>query len=78
MENHHRISGAKAAYMELKGAKKDGDCSKVEVPGGISRDRGCCNLYSPQKDDTTVFDCGHCHHVCDKGKHALYELRAKR
>lgn len=56
-------SGAQAGYMELKDAKKDADCSKVEVPGGVASDRGCCNLFQPESGSTSVFSCGTCHHL---------------
>lgn len=48
-----------AGYMELDGAKKDADCSKVQVDGGISSELGCCNEYSPQ-NDSQAFQCGTC------------------
>ncbi len=54
------ISEAQAGYMELVGAKKDGDCTIVSVPGGISKDRGCCNFFSPEDRYTTKFSCGTC------------------
>ena len=55
-----RKSAEEAGYMELRGAGKDGDCSEVKVPGGISREKGCCNEFEPQSDDTEVFSCGTC------------------
>jgi hypothetical protein len=48
-----------AGYMELAGAKKDGDCKIVFVDGGISKDLGCCNLYHPV-DGAKKFNCGQC------------------
>jgi hypothetical protein len=46
--------------MELQGATKDGDCSKVDVQGGVSLDRGCCNEFEPQDASTDTFSCGNC------------------
>jgi hypothetical protein len=46
--------------MELAGAQKDGDCSKVDVQGGVSLDRGCCNDFEPQDEQTDTFSCGNC------------------
>jgi hypothetical protein len=46
--------------MELAGAQKDGDCSKVDVEGGVSLDLGCCNEFEPQDDSTQAFSCGNC------------------
>jgi hypothetical protein len=48
-----------AGYMELEGAKKDGDCKIVHVEGGISKELGCCNLYH-RKDGAKLFNCGNC------------------
>lgn len=55
-----KIPSAEAGYMELTGARKDGGCSKVEVAGGVSLERGCCNEYKPEKPTTARFDCGNC------------------
>ncbi len=49
--------------MELQGAKKDGDCSKVSVIGGISRQLGCCNLYEAKNKSVTEFRCGVCEYA---------------
>jgi hypothetical protein len=46
--------------MELQGAVKDGDCSKVDVQGGVSLDKGCCNSFQPQDDQVDAFKCGTC------------------
>lgn len=62
-----RIPAAQAGYMELAGAKKDGDCRKVEVSGGVSRELGCCNEFQPQKKDTRHFDCGDCEYLKARG-----------
>lgn len=61
-----KIPSAQAGYMELTGAKKDGGCEKVEVAGGVSKLRGCCNKFSPESRATTVFSCGTCEHVTEK------------
>jgi hypothetical protein len=61
-----RESAEEAGYLELKNAEKDGDCSKVNVPGGISRDLGCCDLYQPESEDTESFKCGVCEYVRTK------------
>lgn len=55
-----RISAEAAGYMELTGAKKDGDCEIVKVAGGISKQRGCCNEFKPEDRYTTQFRCGTC------------------
>ncbi len=48
-----------AGYMELDGATKDADCSKVHVDGGVSSDLGCCNEFEPQQG-AQEFKCGNC------------------
>ncbi len=55
-----RIPASKAGYMELVGAKKDGDCRKVNVSGGVSLERGCCNEFERESRYTTKFSCGTC------------------
>lgn len=57
-----KIPADHAGYMELAGARKDADCSLVAVTGGVSAEKGCCNLYDPQAqaDD---FKCGECIYV---------------
>ena len=63
-----RISEKQAGYMELAGAKKDGDCRKVEVKGGISQELGCCNLFEPETKSTQRFRCGDCeYHMRKRG-----------
>jgi hypothetical protein len=57
-----RIGGDYAGYMELEGASKDAECAIVQVKNGISRDRGCCNLFDPSKG-VAVFSCGTCEYV---------------
>lgn len=58
-----KISAARAEYMELKDAIKDDDCEKVEVKGGVSRDRGCCDKFEPEDKDVTQFRCGTCEYL---------------
>lgn len=58
-----KIPSAKAGYMELSGAGKDGQCVKVEVAGGISRPLGCCNEFKPKNDQVQSFRCGTCEYV---------------
>jgi hypothetical protein len=53
------MDAAAAGYMELDGATKDADCSKVEVEGGVSSALGCCNEFQPQPG-TQQFSCGTC------------------
>ena len=60
-----RMPGDQAGYMELEGAQKDGDCSKVAVDGGISKELGCCNEFDPQPK-TQQFSCGTCTFVNDQ------------
>lgn len=48
-----------AGYMELEGAQKDGNCLIVRVDGGISKEKGCCNVYTP-KPGAERFGCGQC------------------
>jgi len=55
-----RLNASEAGYMELVGAHKDGECSKVRVNGGISLERGCCNRFEPESHYTTKFSCGTC------------------
>jgi hypothetical protein len=58
-----RIAQHAAGYMELAGAKKDGECKIVHVEGGLSRELGCCNLFEPEAKDTCRFSCGTCEYV---------------
>lgn len=51
-----------AGYMELTGAKKDGDCKIVQVEGGISKELGCCNLFHPD-GEPDKFSCGTCKYL---------------
>ena len=92
-QNQAKIPEAQAGYMELAGAEKDGDCSKVAIPEGVSLDRGCCNYFEPQDENTDTFSCGNCKYgsemqsdqnnaatAPDQGmaaNHPLQQLRAK-
>jgi len=58
-----KIPSAEAGYMELSGAKKDAQCVKVEVAGGVSRELGCCNKFEPANRSVDRFNCGHCEYV---------------
>jgi hypothetical protein len=52
--------------MELAGAQKDGDCSKVDIQGGVSLDKGCCNFFEPQDEQVDRFSCGTCKYGSDQ------------
>lgn len=56
-----RVSAQSAGYMELDGADKDGNCDLVDVPGGVSGERGCCNLFEPEAG-AERFACASCEH----------------
>ncbi len=56
-----KVSAQTAGYMELEGAHKDGECELVDVPAGVSGERGCCNLFAPDSG-ATQFRCGECEH----------------
>lgn len=60
------VSAVQAGYMELAGAKKDADCSTVNVPGGVSSDLGCCNLFKLAGGAPKKFSCGTCKFVTAK------------
>lgn len=57
--NKVRFSGKEVGYLELPGAVKDSDCSMVEVDGGVSSKRGCCNSFR-WKPNPEYFRCGEC------------------
>ena len=61
--NVKRLSAAESGYMELVGAKKDADCRKVAVPGGVSKRLGCCDLYRPEDREVQEFRCGVCEYL---------------
>jgi len=91
-QSQPKIPAAQAGYMELQGAVKDGDCSKVDVEGGISLDRGCCNEFEVQDESVDQFKCGECKYGSEQAgapnepggteqgvakDHPLQQLRAK-
>jgi len=55
-----RVDADTAGYMELDGATKDGDCDVVNA-GGVSGEKGCCNLFKPSQG-AQAFSCGTCTH----------------
>ena len=55
-----RISQKQAGYMELDGARKDAECRIVNVPDGVSKQLGCCNLFDPESKAVKQFRCGNC------------------
>lgn len=55
-----RVTPEQAGYLELPGAVKDGDCTKVEVDGGVSLALGCCNLFDYDASTEAKFSCGTC------------------
>ena len=61
--NQKRISEREAGYLELRGAQKDAQCEIVDVPGGVSKDLGCCNLFKVENQDTQIFSCGTCFYL---------------
>lgn len=63
--NRIRITAQEAGYLELPGAKKDSDCSVVEVSGGVSSQRGCCNSYAWRSRNPKNFSCGECKYLED-------------
>lgn len=54
-----KMDSESAGYMELEGATKDADCSKVEVEGGVSSEKGNCHEFEP-KPGAQGFSCGEC------------------
>ena len=62
-----RTNAEDAGYMELEGARKDADCRKVEVKGGVSSERGCCNFFEPDSRKVRAFRCGLCEYVRERG-----------
>lgn len=55
-----RATPEEAGYMELDGAQKDADC--VLVSGGVSSQKGCCNLVAPVAG-ADRFTCGLCEKI---------------
>lgn len=62
-----KLSAEDAEYMELAGARKDADCRKVEVKGGVSKDLGCCDKFQPDNRGVKAFRCGLCEYLTDRG-----------
>jgi hypothetical protein len=54
-----RTDGESAGYVELPGAKKDADCTSVNVQGGISSAGGRCEQFQAAPD-AQGFSCGSC------------------
>lgn len=54
-----KVSEVASGYMELDGAEKDGGCKVVDVPGGVSKQKGCCNLFK-KTAKSDEFRCGEC------------------
>ena len=61
--NKTRITAEQAGYLELPGAMKDSDCEVVEVEGGVSSERGCCNSYAWRSANPKGFSCGECKYL---------------
>lgn len=61
--NKTRITAEQAGYLELPDAVKDADCEIVEVEGGVSSERGCCNSYGWRSANPKGFSCGECKYV---------------
>ena len=59
----NKVSAQSVDYMELPGAKKDADCSHVEVKGGVSGKLGCCNDFEWDHGTGKLFSCGTCEYV---------------
>lgn len=57
-----KISEQQAGYLELEGAQKDADCTKVQVDGGVSSNLGCCNIFDAN-DGAQSFSCGNCEYL---------------
>ncbi len=66
--NKTRITAQEAGYLELPGATKDADCSVVEVEGGVSSERGCCNAFRWKSGDVEYFRCGECKYLAGAGE----------
>lgn len=57
-----KMTPQEAGYLELPGAQKDAQCDIVDVPGGVSSQKGCCNSFRAQPD-AQGFNCGSCTHL---------------
>lgn len=58
-----RLTEGQSEYMELSGAVKDAECSKVAVKDGVSRTLGCCDRFEPTDKRVSEFRCGTCEYV---------------
>ena len=70
--SEQRISAQEAGYLELPGAVKDADCEVVEVDGGVSSERGCCNSFGWKSRNVQGFKCGECKYLKDEGEAEEY------
>ena len=70
--NKPRISAQEAGYLELPNATKDSDCSVVEVEGGVSSERGCCNSFGWKTPDVEYFRCGECKYLSSADQEENY------
>jgi hypothetical protein len=61
-------------YMELAGARKDADCSRVEVKGGVSTKLGCCNDFEYERGPKE-FRCGTCEYLIQEPHNYLYGVK---
>lgn len=55
-----KYTAEEAGYMELPGAVKDAGCEIVDVPGGVSKQLGCCNEFKHSPAAVKQFRCGTC------------------
>ena len=60
-----RLTAKAAGYMELEGARKTAECRLVSVPGGVSKQLGCCNKFEPESKAVKSFRCGNCEYVVE-------------
>lgn len=72
-----RVSARVAGYLELPGASKDADCSRVKVSGGVSRALGCCNLFGWDSGAVKKFSCGTCEYVSEKALKVMEKALTK-
>jgi hypothetical protein len=68
--NENRITAEQAGYLELPNAVKDADCDVVEVDGGVSSERGCCNSFGWKSPDVEYFRCGECRYLSGQERDA--------
>ena len=58
-----KVTAQSVDYMELPGAKKDAECSHVDVKGGVSGKLGCCNDFEWDHGTGKLFSCATCEYV---------------